>query len=146
MWWNKMFTEFDKEAFWRTVEATMVEIFGINAREAYLSTNQLRSEVTLHYQNRKPELFYNQEAFDVAAKLAKHSDDGRQIQWETYLNIKRRYQIDENEQLKVTIKLGTISIEVEGKPDYVAAQVDKFVEHLDSPERNVQILSLSPRA
>ncbi|MEO1291168.1 MAG: hypothetical protein AAFV93_25830, partial [Chloroflexota bacterium] len=65
-----MLTQLEKESFWRTVEATLVELFDVDPREAFQKTTEKRYQVAEHHKKHPSDFFYNIEEYDVALQLS----------------------------------------------------------------------------
>jgi hypothetical protein len=65
-----MFSPLYKEKYWRTVEATLVEIMGMDSGEAYQKVLKLRLRIEKGYKGQSLDIAYHDEPINVAASLA----------------------------------------------------------------------------
>jgi hypothetical protein len=65
-----MLSALDKEQYWRTVEASLVEILGIDAAEAYQKVLELRLNIAEGFQGESLDIAYHDEPLKVAVDLA----------------------------------------------------------------------------
>jgi hypothetical protein len=64
-----MFSPLYKEKYWRTVEATLVEIMGMDSGEAYQKVLKLRLHIEKGYKGQPLDIAYHDEPINVAASL-----------------------------------------------------------------------------
>jgi hypothetical protein len=65
-----MLSALDKEQYWRTVEACLVEILGMDAAEAYQKVLELRLNIAKGFQGESLDIAYHNEPLKVAVDLA----------------------------------------------------------------------------
>jgi hypothetical protein len=65
-----MLSTLDKEQYWRTVEASLVEILGMDAAEAYQKVLELRLNIAKGFQGESLDIAYHNEPLKVAVDLA----------------------------------------------------------------------------
>ena len=80
----------DKDAYWRVVEAVLVEICGMDASEAYQKTQSVRAKI-MSDDSEPRDLFYHREAIDVAQDIAGKQVDFSEVHAQ-YEQIVARYR------------------------------------------------------
>lgn len=99
-----MFSPLYKEKYWRTVEASLVEIMGMDSAEAYQKVLHQRLHIEKGYKGESLDIAYHDEPIHVAAALAgyKLGEFDYKAADELYNAIRERYlPIEKSPELEV---------------------------------------------
>jgi hypothetical protein len=114
-----MLSALDKEQYWRTVEACLIEILGIDAAEAYQKVLKLRLDIAEGLDGEDLEIVYHNEAIKVAVDLA-----GYGLGQFDYLAHKEQYATIRNRYMPIG---GNANIET----------LDSYIEMTKQVERTI---------